>query len=646
MGVVVDFLLSGFTDNSGNPLNGGKVYSYETGTSTPKSLYTDVGLVTPETNPVVLDSNGRKQVYANGTYKLVVKTAADVTLYTFDNLFFVEYATNLAEIAALNSAVSQIVIKSAITLTGNLTLTAPLKIEKGGSIITAGYLLTINGSFEAGLHQVFTAASGEVVFGASALTEVRPEWWGAVHNAADSGTAIGKAIASLPSTGGCVVLPNGLLNVTSEISVSTYGVFIRGAAPVEDTGRTELKYTGSVDSTKAIFRCTAAAQGFCLANVYLNANDLAGYCLYQTGDPTPLNTRGGRLDSITFQGYRSKGWVIGDHTDTLNAAQFQIINAYDLKFTGGGNSNAADAIHVNAQNMEWLNIFGIYIDPESVNVRHHRNHLRQIAGAVNIVGMLSTRAGSSALTTYPAIYSNDQLLINGWRSEDRWLISGAAGEAGGPIHIVGLDQRSPIELASFTVIEINWLERPVHIQASVDGSITIGATNERYCTLDIQFKKAGGAFVFSGPQSHHGIYRDIVTGNVKHMGTAPAIDLMQEDGTRKWAIVDGSLFEPKTQPANITADQNDYALDPGVAFILTANAARSITGILAPSSSGRCLRLFNVTANAITLEHEHASSAAANRIISTSLADIVLAENEGAELWYDSTFTRWRAWKL
>lgn len=85
---VVEFLLAGFTDNSGEPLSGGKVYTYEAGTTTPKVTYTDVGGATPEANPIILDSNGRKQVFADGSYKFVIKTSADVTLYTFDNLYF------------------------------------------------------------------------------------------------------------------------------------------------------------------------------------------------------------------------------------------------------------------------------------------------------------------------------------------------------------------------------------------------------------------------------------------------------------------------------------------------------------------------------------------------------------------------------
>lgn len=88
MTAVVDFLLSGFTDNSGEPLSGGKVESYEAGTTTPKTLYTDHLGASPAANPVILDSNGRAQVYGDGSYKLVVRDSSDVLLYTFDNVSF------------------------------------------------------------------------------------------------------------------------------------------------------------------------------------------------------------------------------------------------------------------------------------------------------------------------------------------------------------------------------------------------------------------------------------------------------------------------------------------------------------------------------------------------------------------------------
>ena len=61
-------------DNSGLPLNGGKLYFYELGTTTPKSVYLDVDGATAGTNPIILDSAGTAEVYLFGSY----------TIWTFD----------------------------------------------------------------------------------------------------------------------------------------------------------------------------------------------------------------------------------------------------------------------------------------------------------------------------------------------------------------------------------------------------------------------------------------------------------------------------------------------------------------------------------------------------------------------------------
>lgn len=78
-------------DSNGNPLNGGKVYVYEAGTTTPDTSYPTYSDALASTNananPVILDSSGRAQIWlqASRLYKLVIKTSADVTIQTVDN---------------------------------------------------------------------------------------------------------------------------------------------------------------------------------------------------------------------------------------------------------------------------------------------------------------------------------------------------------------------------------------------------------------------------------------------------------------------------------------------------------------------------------------------------------------------------------
>lgn len=80
-----------FFDNNGVPLSGGKIYTYEAGTTTPLATYTSSTGNTAHTNPIVLDSGGR--VPAGGEiwnalrlYKFVLKTSAEVTIATYDNV--------------------------------------------------------------------------------------------------------------------------------------------------------------------------------------------------------------------------------------------------------------------------------------------------------------------------------------------------------------------------------------------------------------------------------------------------------------------------------------------------------------------------------------------------------------------------------
>lgn len=86
--VQVESLWNGLTDNNGEPLAAGKVYTYTAGTTNPVSLFTAADKSTSATNPLILDAYGKAQVWADGRYKFVVKTAADVTLYTLDNLLY------------------------------------------------------------------------------------------------------------------------------------------------------------------------------------------------------------------------------------------------------------------------------------------------------------------------------------------------------------------------------------------------------------------------------------------------------------------------------------------------------------------------------------------------------------------------------
>ena len=84
----VDVLLAGVYDDVGDPLSGGKIYTYLAGTTTPSALWAARDKSSYATNPIILDANGRAKVWAEGSYKFVIKTSADVSVDTFDNLVY------------------------------------------------------------------------------------------------------------------------------------------------------------------------------------------------------------------------------------------------------------------------------------------------------------------------------------------------------------------------------------------------------------------------------------------------------------------------------------------------------------------------------------------------------------------------------
>ena len=79
-----------FFDDSGNPLTGGKIYTYGAGTTTPAATYTTSAGTVANTNPIILDAAGRTPneiwIPVGALYKFVVKSSTDVLIGTFDGL--------------------------------------------------------------------------------------------------------------------------------------------------------------------------------------------------------------------------------------------------------------------------------------------------------------------------------------------------------------------------------------------------------------------------------------------------------------------------------------------------------------------------------------------------------------------------------
>jgi len=80
-----------FFDNNGLPLNAGLLYTYQAGSVTPQTTFTDSSGLIANTNPIVLGTDGRPPStiwLSDGFfYKFVLEDANSVVIQDYDNLY-------------------------------------------------------------------------------------------------------------------------------------------------------------------------------------------------------------------------------------------------------------------------------------------------------------------------------------------------------------------------------------------------------------------------------------------------------------------------------------------------------------------------------------------------------------------------------
>lgn len=75
-----------FLGSNGLPLVGGKVYTYDSGTTNPRPTYFDAAGTVPNTNPIILDSRGEALVYWSGSYRVKLADSSDNVIWTVDSV--------------------------------------------------------------------------------------------------------------------------------------------------------------------------------------------------------------------------------------------------------------------------------------------------------------------------------------------------------------------------------------------------------------------------------------------------------------------------------------------------------------------------------------------------------------------------------
>lgn len=115
-------------------------------------------------------------------------------------------------------------------------------------------------------------------------------------------------------------------------------------------------------------------------------------------------------------------------------------------------------------------------------------------------------------------------------------------------------------------------------------------------------------------------------------------------------VIDGTTgaFYPDTlsgvpgTPTQLTANVNNWNPGRNLNVRASSDASRNVTGIANLQEDGQIMYLWNVGSQNIVLVNESASSTAANRLHTSTGADITLAANKCALLFYDGATQRWR----
>lgn len=210
-----------FTDDAGNPLVGGKLYTYDAGTSSPRPTYSDTAGSIPNTNPVVLDARGEAIIFWKGVYKVVLKDSLENTIWSIDGVATTDPSNTTSDMIGYDGGTVQTVLDDAKPMANYTALRAYTGRATGVRITQTG----IAGFFQRDDADASSADNGgTIIVDASGrrwkrlfVGEVNVKWFGAVG---DGVTAAAAAIQAAINSGmGSIYIPDGQYLIDADLIV-------------------------------------------------------------------------------------------------------------------------------------------------------------------------------------------------------------------------------------------------------------------------------------------------------------------------------------------------------------------------------------------------------------------------------------------
>ena len=290
-----------YFDDNGNPLSSGKVYTYDAGTSTPRTTWADSAEVTPNANPVILDAAGRATIFWRGVYKVLVKTSADVTVSTIDNV-----DTSPDPVLTQAAVGAALLVRTAAEIAAGITPT--------------------NYAYVAG--------------------DIR-RYGGVGDGSTDNVTALQAACSQSAQAGGAPV--TGLLG-TFNLASASLPIVLGTGCRIYGEGLESSQFTVTGTSANNVFSATNKAKlefrGFTLrgnSQASTSGNGLAFY-IQQNGSAAAVG-RGYKIRDCRFENFKGDYWLNFENTGSTYA--MREIRIRDCEFateTGNARNGASAAV--------------------------------------------------------------------------------------------------------------------------------------------------------------------------------------------------------------------------------------------------------------------------------------------------------------
>jgi hypothetical protein len=269
-----------FFDNNGNVLAGGKLYSYEAGTTTPKTTYTSYSGTIANSNPIILTSAGRipYEVWltTGDAYKFVLTDSIGNQIGTWDNIYGYSSGTVDAQTEVQYATAGQtLFVLTGMAYTPGAN-TLGVYVDGVNQVVGNAYVETnaTSVTFVSGLHEGATVKFINLNIGSTdaSVVSYEPGLTGSVATTvqaklresisvldfgadptgvADSTAAIQAALDAVAQYGN-IFFPEGTYITSSQLTLATDNVLLYGNAVIKAKDSTNFVTMLSLASTTGV----------------------------------------------------------------------------------------------------------------------------------------------------------------------------------------------------------------------------------------------------------------------------------------------------------------------------------------------------------------------------------------------------------